>query len=75
MRNKTRLPDTILAVGNIPSPVQPAVAVGKRIRATAEPTLSGGGVRPELAIDLDSASEKSTDSRRHLAREGWPART
>ena len=56
-------------------PPQLAVPVGKRIRATAESGLSGGGVWPELAIELDSALEESTDLRRHLASEGWPART
>ena len=49
------------------------VAVGKGIRATAPLGLSGGSVRPELAIKSDSASEASTESRRHLASEGWMA--
>ena len=33
------------------------------------------GVRSELAIKLDAALEESTDLRRHLASEGWTART
>ena len=58
-----------------PPPTQPAVPVSQRIRATAEPGLSDGGGRPELAINLDSALGESTDSRRHLASEGWTAQT
>ena len=46
-----------------------------RFPTRAEPGLGGGGVRPELATNLDSAVEESTGSRRHLASEEWPART
>ena len=45
-----------------------------RFPTMAEPGLGGGGVRPELATNVDPALEESTDSRRHLASEGWPAR-
>ena len=49
--------------------------LGPRFPPMAEPGLDGGGVRPELATNLDSAVEESTGSRRYLASEGWPART
>lgn len=72
--NRNRAPETDSGVSGytLHHPTCGWLAAG--FAAVTEPGLCGGVVRPEVAKNLDSAVEESTDSRRCLASEGWPAR-